>query len=69
MENQVLIVISGGVMQDVTFAKNSARIKIIVKDYDVEGDDLNDDNIKIDDQGNYYREIIWEHEPSESQKT
>ena len=69
MKNQVLIVISGGVIQDVIFAKNSAPIKIIVKDYDVESDDLNDENVKVDAQGNYYREIIWESKPDESQKT
>ena len=57
MNKEVVVYVEGGVIQDINIPEG---VRVIVKDYDTDADDLNEDYIKIDKEGYYYRESIWD---------
>lgn len=54
---EVIVYVSGGVVQDVDVPNG---VKVLVRDYDVEGCDLTEPEIEEDESGNYYVESVWE---------
>ena len=61
----VEITISGGAVQDVQLPRG---IKVIIRDYDIEGDDLDGPNICTDEDGPYQR-MEFVHEEDKPRKT
>lgn len=56
ISNEIVILIKQGAIVDVDKPHNVGRI--VIRDYDVQETDRPD--IKQDDDGEYYQEIIWE---------
>jgi len=53
----VRVTVEGGVVQHVEVPQG---VKVVVKDYDVEGSDS--DQLEQDENGDNYNESTWEHE-------
>ncbi len=60
MAEEILIVIEGGLVQEVYGILPGVVVR--VKDYDVEG--FEDAHLKHDQDGEPYRESVWTHEDS-----
>lgn len=56
----IILAVNGGFVSPVKIPKN---VKIIVRDYDCEGVDI--DFLKCDEDGDDYREIIFEEEKNQ----
>ncbi|MBU6299284.1 MAG: hypothetical protein KGJ79_11690 [Alphaproteobacteria bacterium] len=54
---RVIVIVSGGVVQNVASDCGYARVE--VRDYDTDGADLNDPNIRIDAEGRRYTLSDW----------
>jgi len=54
MSNKVLIVIEGGAVQEV---RKPANVIVEIRDYDVDNDW--EENVKIDEAGDHYQEMLW----------
>ena len=61
----VEITISGGAVQYVKFPRG---IKVIIRDYDVEGGDLDGPDIHRDKQGDPYQRMEFNHEEDSKNK-
>lgn len=63
-QHQITVTVEGGVIQDISDIPPD--VKVVVKDYDVEGGDPED--MKTDDNGDEYFEGIWNEGPADSVK-
>jgi len=61
----VEITISGGAVQDVQLPRG---VKVIIRDYDVEGGDLDGPNIHKDEQNDPYQRMEFIHEEDKPTK-
>jgi hypothetical protein len=57
---QVIVTVSGGVVQDVEIKHATAQVE--VRDYDTEGCDPNDPHLRTDDTGGRYLLADWSYE-------
>ena len=60
MNNKVVIIISGGAVQSISKPKG---LILEIRDYDV--DDDWEGNVKIDEDGDRYQEMLWGEEEIE----
>jgi hypothetical protein len=56
--NKIIIIISGGAVQNVQMPKGVA---LEIRDYDVEGGDIpeGNDNYRQDENGDWYQRMLW----------
>jgi hypothetical protein len=67
MTKEIIITVEGGLIQHIEGIDKDT--KIIVKDYDTEGDSPEtDDRIKTDSEGNDYWLTVWEFEDAPTRK-
>jgi hypothetical protein len=61
---KIVIIISGGAVQSVQKPKG---IELEIRDYDVEGADIpeNNDNYRVDEEGDWYQIMFWSQDQVE----
>jgi hypothetical protein len=61
---KIVIIISGGAVQSVIKPKG---IELEIKDYDVDGADIpeNNDNYRVDEEGDWYQRMFWSEDQAE----
>lgn len=56
----IQVIVEGGVVQDVIIPKSLPDVCVEICDYDIDGvDDVEDEYLDVDDDGNKYRSSMW----------
>jgi hypothetical protein len=65
-EKEIIVIISGGTVQDIVYPEGTEDINVIVHDYDVEGADTGEWDIRKDEEGDEYQVLAF---PKRSKQT
>ena len=55
---EIVVTVEGGVIQEIIFPSGMNGVTVVVKDYDIDGDDV---GLEKDSAGDEYRESRWNH--------
>jgi hypothetical protein len=62
---RIFVWMEGGIIQDVNIPEGLEEVEVVVRDYDIEGMDAQDERIEKDKDGDEYVETIWSRETEE----